>query len=126
MRAALQLGLFQLLYLDGVADHAAIGEAVELAKPSPGHRLVNAVLRKVQRAGRARCPPTTRPQGAAIVHSHPEWLAELWWSWLGADEARALMAADNEPAELALRVNRAGRVRPLGDPGRPHRRRDRR
>ena len=38
MRAALQLGLFQLLFLDGVAAHAAIGEAVELAKPSPGHR----------------------------------------------------------------------------------------
>src|SRR5262249_11059581 len=44
VRAALQLGLFQLLFLDGVAPHAAIGEAVELAKPSPGHKLVNAVL----------------------------------------------------------------------------------
>ncbi|MEP6955096.1 MAG: 16S rRNA (cytosine(967)-C(5))-methyltransferase RsmB [Solirubrobacteraceae bacterium] len=105
VRAALQLGLFQLLYLDGVADHAAIGEAVELAKPSPGHRLVNAVLRKVQREG-VKLPGDDTPQGAAIVHSHPEWLAELWWSWLGADEARALMAANNEPAELALRVNR--------------------
>ena len=105
VRAALQLGLFQLLYLDGVADHAAIGEAVELAKPSPGHRLVNAVLRKVQREG-VTLPADDTPAGAAIVHSHPEWLAELWWSWLGADEARALMAANNEPAELALRVNR--------------------
>ena len=105
VRAALQLGLFQLLYLDGVADHAAIGEAVELAKPSPGHRLVNAVLRKVQRQG-VQLPADDTPQGAAIVHSHPEWLAALWWSWLGADDARALMAADNEPAELALRVNR--------------------
>jgi 16S rRNA (cytosine967-C5)-methyltransferase len=105
VRAALQLGLFQLLYLDGVADHAAIGEAVELAKPSPGHRLVNAVLRKVQRQG-VQLPADDTPRGAAIVHSHPEWLAELWWSWLGGDDARALMAADNEPAELALRVNR--------------------
>lgn len=105
VRAALQLGLFQLLYLDGVADHAAIGEAVELAKPSPGHRLVNAVLRKVQREG-VELPADDTSHGAAIRHSHPDWLAELWWSWLGADEARALMAANNEPAELALRVNR--------------------
>src|SRR3954465_2207297 len=44
VRAALQLGLFQLLFLDGVAAHAAVGEAVELAKPSAGHRLVHAVL----------------------------------------------------------------------------------
>ena len=104
VRAALQLGLFQLLFLDGVAAHAAIGEAVELAKPSPGHRLVNAVLRRVQREG-AELPSDATPAGAAIRHSHPRWIVDLWWDWLGADETRALLAADNEPAELALRVN---------------------
>jgi 16S rRNA (cytosine967-C5)-methyltransferase len=104
VRAALQLGLFQLLFLDGVAEHAAIGEAVELAKPSPGHRLVNAVLRRVQREG-VELPDDTTPAGAAVRHSHPEWLVRMWWDMLGADETRALLAADNEPAELALRVN---------------------
>ena len=104
VRAALQLGLFQLLFLDRVAEHAAIAEAVELAKPSPGHRVVNAVLRRVQREG-VELPSDATPRGAAIRHSHPEWLVKLWWDVLGADEARALLAADNEPAELALRVN---------------------
>ena len=104
VRAALQLGLFQLLFLDGVAAHAAIGEAVELAKPSPGHRLVNAVLRRVQREG-AELPSDATPEGASIRHSHPRWMVDLWWDWLGPDETRALLAADNEPAELALRVN---------------------
>jgi 16S rRNA (cytosine967-C5)-methyltransferase len=104
VRAALQLGLFQLLFLDGVAAHAAIGEAVELAKPSPGHRLVNAVLRRVQREG-AELPSDATPEGASIRHSHPRWMVDLWWDWLGADETRALLTADNEPAELALRVN---------------------
>jgi 16S rRNA (cytosine967-C5)-methyltransferase len=104
VRAALQLGLFQLLFLDGVAAHAAIGEAVELAKPSPGHRLVNAVLRRVQREG-AELPSDATPEGASIRHSHPRWIVERWWDWLGPEETRALLAADNEPAELALRVN---------------------
>lgn len=104
VRAALQLGLFQLLFLDGVADHAAVGEAVELAKPSPGHRVVNAVLRRVQREG-AELPSDATPQGAAIRHSHPEWIVRLWWDALGAEATRALLAADNEPAETALRVN---------------------
>ena len=104
MRAALQLGLFQLMFLDGVAAHAAIGEAVELAKPSPGHRLVNAVLRRVQREG-AELPSDATPEGASIRHSHPRWMVDLWWDWLGPDDTRALLAADNEPAELALRVN---------------------
>ena len=104
VRAALQLGLYQLLFLDRVAAHAAIAEAVELAKPSPGHRVVNAVLRRVQREG-AELPSDATPAGAAIRHSHPDWIVRLWWDLLGADEARALLAADNEPAELALRIN---------------------
>ena len=104
VRAALQLGLYQLLFLDRVAARAAIAEAVELAKPSPGHRVVNAVLRRVQREG-AELPSDATPAGAAVRHSHPEWIVRLWWDLLGADEARALLAADNEPAELALRVN---------------------
>jgi 16S rRNA (cytosine967-C5)-methyltransferase len=104
VRAALQLGLFQLLFLDGVAPHAAIGEAVELAKPSPGHKLVNAVLRRVQREG-FELPPDDTPANAAIRHSHPRWLVDLWWDWLGPEQTRALLAADNGPAELALRVN---------------------
>jgi 16S rRNA (cytosine967-C5)-methyltransferase len=104
VRAALQLGLFQLLFLDGVAEHAAIAEAVELAKPSPGHRLVNAVLRRVQREG-AELPDDGTPAGAAIRHSHPEWLVRMWWDALGPQETRALLEADNTPAELALRVN---------------------
>ena len=104
VRAALQLGLFQLVFLDGVAEHAAIAESVELAKPSPGHRLVNAVLRRVQREG-VELPDDATPEGAAIRHSHPQWLVRMWWEMLGPEETRALLRADNEPAELALRVN---------------------
>jgi 16S rRNA (cytosine967-C5)-methyltransferase len=103
VRAALWLGLYQLLYTD-IADHAAIAESVELAKPSPGHRVVNAVLRRVQREG-IELPADDTPAGAAVRHSHPEWVVKLWWDWIGADGTRALLAADNEPAELALRVN---------------------
>jgi 16S rRNA (cytosine967-C5)-methyltransferase len=33
------------------------------------------------------------------------WISRLWWSHLGAPEARALMAASNEPGEVALRAN---------------------
>jgi 16S rRNA (cytosine967-C5)-methyltransferase len=39
------------------------------------------------------------------MHSQPEWLAAQWFDQLGAADARALMAANNEPAEVALRVN---------------------
>ncbi len=103
VRAALWLGLYQLLFSE-VAEHAAIDESVELAKPSAGHRVVNAVLRRVQREG-VQLPADDTPAGAAVRHSHPEWVVRMWWDWLGAQQTRALLVADNEPAEHALRVN---------------------
>lgn len=104
VRAALHLGLYQLLYLGGVSEHAAVSESVELAKPSPGHKLVNAVLRRVQRDG-VQLPGEDDPAGAAVLHSHPEWMVRMWWEMLGAAETRALLAANNRPAETAVRVN---------------------
>jgi 16S rRNA (cytosine967-C5)-methyltransferase len=107
VRDALRLGLFQLLYLDGVADHAAVSESVELAKGRGGDKLVNAVLRRAQREGRALVDGLSDgdPAGAALKHSHPEWLVRMWWDELGAGETRPLLARDNEPPESAVRVN---------------------
>jgi 16S rRNA (cytosine967-C5)-methyltransferase len=108
--AALRLGLYELLYLSGAPDHAVVADCVELAKGgrSAGHGLVNAVLRRAAREGAPSLLGDLReetPEQAAIVHSHPEWIARLWWQELGRTEALALMAANNEPGELALRVN---------------------
>ncbi len=108
--AALRLGLYELLYLDGAPDRAVVADCVELAKTgkNSAHKLVNAVLRRATREGAAAligALPEDTPEGAAIAHSHPLWLARLWWDQLGSADARALMAADNMPGELALRVN---------------------
>ena len=109
VQAALRLGIFQLAYLDRVPAHAAVGESVELAKADSrgGSGLVNAVLRRAAREARGRIAalPDDTPEAAALKHSHPVWVAELWWDALGPEAARALMAADNEPAEAALRAN---------------------
>ncbi|CAA9513672.1 MAG: 16S rRNA (cytosine(967)-C(5))-methyltransferase [uncultured Solirubrobacteraceae bacterium] len=103
VRAALWLGLYELLF-SGAGQHAAVSAAVELAKPSPGHKVVNAVLRRVAREG-VELPDDVHPAGAAVRHSHPEWIVRLWWKALGAEETRRLLAADNEPAESVLRIN---------------------
>ena len=68
---------------------------------------VNAVLRRATREGKALLAALEdgTPEAAALKHSHPEWIARLWWEQLGAEDARALLAFDNEPPELALRVN---------------------
>jgi len=107
--AALRVGLYQLLYLDAVAAHAAVNESVQLAKASSpaGAGLVNAVLRRAARDGREMIAALddSAPASASIMHSVPEWIAELWWTELGPAEARALLREINEPAESAIRVN---------------------
>jgi 16S rRNA (cytosine967-C5)-methyltransferase len=104
---ALRLGLFQIVFMNSVPDHAAVGETVELAKAARGHGLVNAVLRRATREARALLDQLDEdtPQGAAILHSHPEWLVRMWWDMLGRDDTLALLRRDNEPAENAIRVN---------------------
>ena len=106
--AAARLGLFQLLYLDGVPDRAAVAESVDLAKATAGRGaagLVNAVLRRAAREDLLGPLSDDTPAGAAVKHSMPEWIARRWWQELGRDTARALMVACNEPAETALRAN---------------------
>ena len=108
--AALRLGLYELLY-EGGADHAAVDQAVELCKRAGSAHaagLVNAVLRRTIRERDAlleRFGRDADPAEAAVAHSVPLWLAEMWWRELGPDRARSLLRASNEPAERALRVN---------------------
>jgi 16S rRNA (cytosine967-C5)-methyltransferase len=107
--AALRMGLFQLLYLDAVPAHAAVGESVELVKRSSpgGARLLNAVLRRAVREGATllNALDDEQPQTAAVMHSVPVWLAEMWWRERGPVQARAMLRTANEPAETAVRVN---------------------
>ena len=107
---ALRLGVLQLLFLDGVPDRAAVEQTVELAREAAGPGaagFANAVMRRAAREGPSLLAALSdeSPAGAAVLHSHPEWIARLWWETLGAPAARALLPHDNEPPELALRAN---------------------
>ncbi len=111
VRAALELGMFQLVLLDGIAPHAAVNESVELVKAASGGQgaagLVNAVLRRAMREAPAALAALDdrTPARAAVLHSVPDDLAELWFAEYGPEGARALLAAVNRPAESAVRIN---------------------
>ncbi|MDX6610383.1 MAG: rRNA (cytosine967-C5)-methyltransferase [Solirubrobacterales bacterium] len=110
--AVLRLGMYELLFADATPDHAAVDQAVELVKRSGAPHasgFVNAVLRRAIRERdslvESLLGDDSTPEAAAVAHSAPLWLAQMWWRELGAEEARSLLAACNEPAELAFRVN---------------------
>ena len=110
VRAALRLGAYQLGFTD-VPEHAAVNETVELVRSARLERAVaftNAVMRRLT-AGLVplvESLPEGTPAEAALRHSYPDWIAEVWWDELGSDGALDLMRAQNEPPERVVRVNR--------------------
>jgi 16S rRNA (cytosine967-C5)-methyltransferase len=104
LRAALRVGAYQLLFASAIPARAAVNETVDLAKAVAGRHtsgLANAVLRRVADAG----PGWVDGLPPAVRHSYPDWVAQEWQAMLGQAGAEALMAAQNEPPELSVRVN---------------------
>jgi 16S rRNA (cytosine967-C5)-methyltransferase len=103
VRAALRLGAYQLGWLDQIPAHAAVSDSVELVRAAGKERAVpfaNALMRKL--AAGLRDVLAELPEGP-LLHSYPDWIAELWERDFGHEEALALMRAQNEPPELVVR-----------------------
>ncbi|CAM4285061.1 16S rRNA (cytosine967-C5)-methyltransferase [Paenibacillus endophyticus] len=108
----LRMSAYQLLYLDRIPAHAAVNEAVTIAKKR-GHSgisgMVNGVLRSIDR-GRDELQASAIKHADPIVqialrHSYPEWLVSRWVSAYGADQAERICAAGNAHPHSSVRVN---------------------
>jgi 16S rRNA (cytosine967-C5)-methyltransferase len=125
VRAALRLGAYQLGFTE-VATHAAVNESVELVRRARLERAVaftNAVMRRLSEGIKpllASLDDET-PEAAALKHSYPDWVADLWWEEFGRDDAIALMEAQNEPPERVVRLNprKPGAIAGTPDPDVP-------
>ncbi len=110
-RTLLRLGIYQLLWLDRIPDHAAVHDSVELARRlgfSGQAGFVNAVLRNVIRdreATRHRLKELQRSEPAR-GWSLPPWLVERWSTRYGSEEFQTLCRWINTPPPLFARVNR--------------------
>ncbi|HET7025800.1 MAG TPA: transcription antitermination factor NusB [Gemmatimonadales bacterium] len=105
VRTVLRLGAYQLLDLDKVPAHAAVGTSTDLARwaaGEPAARFVNAVLRRLARDG----APATAPAGSR--RSHPAWLLHRWDQRFGADATdRLLLWNDSQPALILQPARRS-------------------
>ena len=123
VRAALRLGAYQIVFTAGIPDHAAVNESVELVREyGPKHAVgfTNAVMRRLAEGAKALIEnlPEWTPREAALRYSYPDWIVETFWRELGPDDAPALLRAQNEPAETAVRRNtlKQGEVEGTPDP----------
>lgn len=95
VRAALRIGAYQLVMLD-TAAHAAVDATVG-ASPKRVRGLVNAVLRKVAKAGTQTMWPSI-----GIELSYPEWMIKQLTDDLG-DRCVPVLRAMNEAATVHIR-----------------------
>ncbi len=124
LMAALRLGVYQLLFVAGMPEHAAVGETVALVRGNRG--FANAILRSVARAvrdrpareddGRNELPlgpsralelaaplPEDEVARLAVLHSLPEWLARRISEQHGIEGLRRTAAAASATPPIFLR-----------------------
>jgi len=106
---ALRMGLYQLLWMDRVPDHAAVSETADLVQKSKvGY--VNAVLRTFLRAGKTyKMPPETDfYRWCQVKYSVPAETVRFFEESCGIPRAETeeFLAAMNREPHVALRVNR--------------------
>ncbi len=107
LRMLLRVGAYQLFYLSGVPDFAAVNTAVEIAKydlGKPESGFMNAVLKAVAREG-LRTPPGNDFKSLGIRYSHPEWLVRRFGKELKTGALEAALRRNNEEAPQWIRVN---------------------
>ena len=125
LRLALRIGLYQLIYMDRIPDHAAVGETVALL-PKRTRGYANAILRSYLRLSGAsrentlatpkawgeRYPVLRDPASAAkgfipetVAFGVPLAMWEAYLQALGYEEACAALSAFSGKPPLTLRVN---------------------
>lgn len=109
IRCVLQLGVYQLLFMDSVPDSAAVNESVKLVKSVCRARsaagLVNAVLRSLLRSGKAIPEGKDYADTLSIKYSCPRWLVEKWLDEYSEQQTMSLLESSLGKPPVTLRVN---------------------
>lgn len=98
IRSLLRMGAYQIFFMDGVPNAAAVNEAVKLAQKRKFVNLkgfVNGVLRKLSTMGEPVLPSKEKEPEAflSVAFSMPEWIVEHFLKLYAYEETEALLAA---------------------------------
>lgn len=110
VRQLLRMTVYQLVFLNKIPDHAAIFEAVEIAKKR-GHKgiasLVNGVLRSAQRQGFPSIEAIKDPiEKLAIETSHPKWIVAKWIDDYGIEKTTDICKENLLAPVQTARINK--------------------
>lgn len=103
----LMLSLYQMLYLDKIPQHAAVHEAIEIAKirKRGSEKFANALLRRIEREGVADFETIKRKNKRySIQYSLPVWLVKDLIEEFGEERALAIFASLFVRSKASIRV----------------------
>lgn len=108
VRLILQMGAYQILFMDRVPDFAACNQQVELVRRFRKDSLagiVNAVLRNLSRGREEIVYPKEGAERLSILGSSPLWLAEKLIQWYGEGDAEGLLLSSGKDRPMTIRPN---------------------
>ena len=119
LKRVLEIGLYQIMYMDKVPDHAAVNETVDCARIDARSKtmtgIVNGILRSfIKDKKRIALPDPKKDlvKRLSIEFSHPQWMVERWLKRLALSKTKLLLAFNNEKPETYFRRKIHGRSRP--------------
>ncbi|NLO22751.1 MAG: methyltransferase domain-containing protein [Fibrobacter sp.] len=108
VQVILEMGLYQLMYMDSVPKHAAVDTSVDLVhffQLGKGNAaLVNAILRNFDAEKLPPLPPQKVKQ-ISIQYSVPEWIVRRWFDSYGKEQAEVLAKESLEEPIQWIRVD---------------------
>lgn len=108
VRNILRLGLYQLVFLDKIPEHAAVNESVSLCKNRAKASFVNALLRSYIRNKEEISFPEKEKDFArylSVKYSFAEWICKKLCDTYGEEETESYLDALSSPPPATLRVN---------------------
>ena len=105
--AALQIAIYQIMFMDKTPDSAAVNESVNIVKNSRekyNSSLVNAILRSYLREGFV-IPSENDINSLSIRFSCPEWIIDSFISDYGIDDTVKFLENSLIKPPITLRVN---------------------
>lgn len=110
LRRILQIGVYQILFMDRVPDHAAVNESVKLAKQNRksagASGVVNAVLRNIIKNKHKITLPDSQKdllERLSVEFSHPRWMIQRWLKNFGLAKTKKILSFNNQRPSIFLR-----------------------
>lgn len=109
-KTILRMGLYQILFTDGIPAYAAVSQSVNIAKKICRGRegFINGVLRGyIRKKDEISLPDKEKDIKSylSVKYSFPIWIIELWIEEYGLELCEELLQSSNKRPQLSIRVN---------------------